>query len=73
MPVVKVETPKNSTVPKSAKVSIKANTTPATIAGRAIGIASRIKLCIGVRPRVRPTSKVALLCDKNEARANKKT
>ena len=38
IPVVKVGTPKNSTVPKSANASIAANVTPNIIAGLAIGI-----------------------------------
>ena len=37
MPVVKVETPKKVTVPKSAKVSIPTKLRPIKIAGRADG------------------------------------
>jgi hypothetical protein len=59
MPVVKVCTAKYLTVPKSAKVSIKANATPPAIAGRASGSETRRKLCQGDRPSDRATSIIA--------------
>ena len=47
MPVVKVSTPKYCTVPKSASVSISASATPAAIAGRASGRATRAEAAPG--------------------------
>ena len=56
MPVVKVETPKYCTVPKSARVSINASDSPAIIAGRANGRATNRKVRQGPLPRVRLAS-----------------
>ena len=53
MPVEKVRTPKCATVPKSAIVSMIASSTPAAIAGRAIGSPTRQNAPQGPCPSVR--------------------
>jgi hypothetical protein len=62
MPVVKVRTAKNWTVPKSARVSISASATPPMMAGRASGRASRRKQRGREYPRVRDASTKHTLC-----------
>ena len=71
MPVAKVWTLKNATVPKSAMVSMIANSAPPAIAGRAIGKATRQNACIGERPSVRATRNALPDCCRNEARARR--
>ena len=71
MPAVKVGTAKNSTVPNSFRVSMRASATPTAMAGRAIGIATRRKLRSGPWPRVRLASKRQKHCSTKAARASR--
>ena len=56
MAVVKVSKLNTDTAPKSARVSISASATPAPIAGRAIGNATRQNACHGDCPSTRAAS-----------------
>ncbi len=56
MAVVKVSKLNTATAPKSASVSIIASASPAPMAGRAIGSATRQKACQGVWPSTRAAS-----------------
>ncbi|MNE64735.1 hypothetical protein D3C80_1601610 [compost metagenome] len=56
MAVVKVSKLNTDTAPKSARVSINASATPAPIAGRAMGMATRQNACSGESPSTRAAS-----------------
>ena len=71
MAVVKVSKLNTATAPKSARVSISARATPAPIAGRAMGSATRQKACKGDNPSTRAASIKPLPCARNAVRASR--
>ena len=73
MPVAKVWTLKNETVPKSAIVSIATSRTPPKAAVRAIGSATVRNARHGPRPSVRAAMNCAPLWLRNAARQRRYT
>ncbi|MNT45173.1 hypothetical protein D3C72_1817400 [compost metagenome] len=73
MAVVKVSKLNTDTAPKSARVSISANATPAPMAGRAIGNATRQNACHGDWPRTRAASIRPLPWARKAVRASRYT
>jgi hypothetical protein len=73
MPVVKVDTPKCCTAPKSPSASIDASAIPPTSAGRASGNATRKNVAHGPFPNDRLASSTETDCSMKAVRASRYT